>query len=274
MSRGTKIVTKLHCKACTKFKEKIESGRNYSEKWVVGAEFVRTSNIRDHAASEQHKHAMLLLKKEQAQSKGESSAAYVPIAQAMDTLSESALKKLRIKFDIAHFVAREKLAFFKYQSLCDLEEHHGVDLGREYRNDKAANQFCYYMAESFAHFVAREKLAFFKYQSLCDLEEHHGVDLGREYRNDKAAKQFCYYMAESKRKDLEKQISKAIFFQFLWTDRRIQAISMRKCFLYFTAMLIVTKNRFTLKFRFSLLNDQTLLRQQDSSSAFNLLLKE
>ena len=83
------------------------------------------SNIRDHSASEQHKHAMLLLKKEQAQSKGESSAAYAPVAQAMDTLPESALKKLRIKFDIAHFVAREKLNFSKYQLLCDLAEHHG-----------------------------------------------------------------------------------------------------------------------------------------------------
>lgn len=43
-------------------------------------------------------------------------------------LPEDTKAKLKVKFDIAHFVAMEKLAFAKYPRLCELEAHHGVDV--------------------------------------------------------------------------------------------------------------------------------------------------
>ena len=48
-----KMVTKLSCKVCRKFKSKIAGRRNYSNKWIVGADSVRTSNIKDHAGTDQ-----------------------------------------------------------------------------------------------------------------------------------------------------------------------------------------------------------------------------
>ena len=60
-SGGT--VSKLKCGVCVKFQSSIERRRNYSDKWISGADSVRTSNIRDHAKTDQHKHAMMLLKK-------------------------------------------------------------------------------------------------------------------------------------------------------------------------------------------------------------------
>ena len=63
-----KTVTKLSCKVCRKCKSKIAGQRNYSNKWVVGADSVRTRNIKDRAQTDQHTHAMMLLKKEHAQS--------------------------------------------------------------------------------------------------------------------------------------------------------------------------------------------------------------
>ena len=98
---GQKTVTKLKCKVCTKFKAQLYTRRNFSNGWIAGAESIRTSNIRDHARADQHMHAMLLLKKERATAKG---------------LDERA--KLSKKFDIAYFVATEKLAFTKYPSIC------------------------------------------------------------------------------------------------------------------------------------------------------------
>ena len=62
---GKSIVSKLRCSTCAKFKVKIVSRRNFSNRWIVGADSVRTSNIRDHARADQHTHAMNLVKKEQ-----------------------------------------------------------------------------------------------------------------------------------------------------------------------------------------------------------------
>ena len=67
---GKRIVSKLRCSTCAKFKVKIASRRNFSDQWIVGADSVRSSNIRDHARADQHTHALNLLKKEQAEASG------------------------------------------------------------------------------------------------------------------------------------------------------------------------------------------------------------
>ena len=77
-----KTVDKLKCSVCIKYESKIESRRNYSNKWVIGADSVRSSNIKDHSSSDQHQHAMMLLKKSHAQSQGLDVSTYAPIAEA------------------------------------------------------------------------------------------------------------------------------------------------------------------------------------------------
>ena len=51
IGKGKRTVKRLKCKVCLKYKSRIESRRNYSDKWLVGVESVRTSNIRDHACT-------------------------------------------------------------------------------------------------------------------------------------------------------------------------------------------------------------------------------
>ncbi len=64
---GTKkSVVKLKCKVCVQFQAKIVGRRNYSDKWISGADSIRSSNIKDHSHSDQHAHAMMLLKRDQA----------------------------------------------------------------------------------------------------------------------------------------------------------------------------------------------------------------
>ena len=46
------------------------------------------------------------------------------------------MAKLQVKFDIAHFIATEKLAVSKYPALCALEARHGVNVGSEYNNER------------------------------------------------------------------------------------------------------------------------------------------
>ena len=77
---ATGTVTALKCGICIRFQSAIERRRNYSDRWVIGAESLRTSNIRDHAKTDQHQHAMMLWKKQQATARGLGPSAYSPIA--------------------------------------------------------------------------------------------------------------------------------------------------------------------------------------------------
>ena len=83
---------------------------------------------------------MMLLKKQRAKSTRLFPSIYVPIAQAFTTLSNEERGKLRVNFDIAHFVVTEKLPFIKYLQICELESHHGVDLGTLYINENAGQE--------------------------------------------------------------------------------------------------------------------------------------
>ena len=144
---GKRIVSKLRCSMCAKLKAKIGSRRNFSDRWIVGANSVRTSNIRDHARADQHTHAMNLLKKEQAEASGSGSCSFAPIARALSHLPDEK-EQLRRKFDIAYFIALEKLSFRKYPRLCELEARHGVAIGTTYTNEIAGKTFTHFIAES------------------------------------------------------------------------------------------------------------------------------
>ena len=74
----------------------------------VGADSVCSSNIKDHADTDQHAHAMLLLNKEY-----DVSAGLGPSSLATVLSDES-----KAKLEIAHF---EKLGYTKYSRICELE---------------------------------------------------------------------------------------------------------------------------------------------------------
>ena len=83
-----KVVARLKCKVCTEFVDKIRGRKNFSDKWIVGADSVRISNVHDHARNNQHAHAMSLLAKQHSQSAGLGPSSYAPTAQAFNKLSK------------------------------------------------------------------------------------------------------------------------------------------------------------------------------------------
>ena len=85
---------------------------------------------------------------EHAKADGQGPSSYAPIAQALHTLPEDEQKKFRYKLDIAYFVAIEKMSFLKYRGICELEKHHGVDIGTNYLNESAGRTFIHYIAEA------------------------------------------------------------------------------------------------------------------------------
>ena len=81
LSSKNQIVKQLKCKICSKYQERITGIRNFSDKWIVGADCVRTSNIRDHSKSDQHIAAMNLHRKDAGKEQGMSVLELVPIAK-------------------------------------------------------------------------------------------------------------------------------------------------------------------------------------------------
>ena len=164
-ANGKRVVNKLKCKVCSRFKDKISGRKNFSNKWIVGAESIRTSNVRDHSRNDQHVHAMMLLNKEHSQSSGLGPQSYAPIAKALNRLPDDERERLKRKFDIAYFVASENLPYTKYPKICDLEARHGVQVGSAYRNENAGKEFVHYIAKSKRE-AQLQKLAVAKFFSL------------------------------------------------------------------------------------------------------------
>ena len=67
---GVKVVIKLKCQVCTKSRDRIIGRRNLSDIWMNGADSVQPTSILVHAKSDQHEHAINLLKREQAKAQG------------------------------------------------------------------------------------------------------------------------------------------------------------------------------------------------------------
>jgi len=133
---------------CTRYKDRIIGQINFSSKWIEGADSVHTTNICDHTAPEQHIHAMNLERKRLAVSVDEIPASYGLIVRALTTISPEEMERLRVKFDVAYFIAKENIAFTKYSKICALEERHGVKVGSNYLTNNAAKDFVHFIARS------------------------------------------------------------------------------------------------------------------------------
>ena len=64
-------------------------------------------------------------------------------------MSEKERERLRIKFNIAYFVATQNLPLSKYSRICELESHHGVCVGSSYyTNVNSGKEMIHYIADS------------------------------------------------------------------------------------------------------------------------------
>ena len=68
----------------------------------------------------------------------------VLLSKALYRISEGDRKTLRVKFDIAHFVATQRLATLLFVR----EAIHGVDVGTAYCNQNAGKSFCHLLREN------------------------------------------------------------------------------------------------------------------------------
>ena len=94
-STDRSMVSTLFCEVCRQYERKIECMRNYSAAWVKGSLNHQTSNILDHAKSEQHTASMAYLRTATAKASNLSIQSYAPIAHFLLTMD---CAKLFVRF--------------------------------------------------------------------------------------------------------------------------------------------------------------------------------
>lgn len=140
------LVSTLWCVVCRRYESQLNGNKNFSKAWIDGSSNHKTSNITDHAATDQHKSAMMLLRKDQAKSRNEPITTYSPIARSLfsSTMDPIVKEQVKKKFEISFVFAKEHIPFSKYPMIHELEEKHGVDLGSTYKNRDAPRNFVHY----------------------------------------------------------------------------------------------------------------------------------
>ena len=136
-------VASLKCKLCIRYREKLESCKNYSAAFILGSKNLRTSAFKDHAKSEMHLKACSLFTR----SKAVPAVDYAPIARALERMDANTASIMKRKFEIAYFICKQHLPFTEMGPICGLEEKHGVNLGTGYKNDKACAVFAEFIAQ-------------------------------------------------------------------------------------------------------------------------------
>ena len=142
------LVATLYCKVCRQFEDRIRGMRNFSSAWVTGTTNHRTSNVLDHAKSDQHIASMSRLREERAKAQNAPISSYAPIVRSLMVMIESEKERMKRKFEICYVLAREGLAFLKYPAFHVLAERQGVELGSSYKTADSAKLFIHLIAES------------------------------------------------------------------------------------------------------------------------------
>lgn len=142
------LVATLWCELCRQHEDRIRSKRNFSAAWVTGSTNHRTSNILDHAKSEQHAASMAYMQAHRAKAQGKPVESYAPVARSLLVLDDREKRKMARKFEICYVLAREGLAFLKYPSFHALAVRQGVELGSAYKRSDCAKVFTHFIAEA------------------------------------------------------------------------------------------------------------------------------
>ena len=116
--------------------------------WIQGTLNQRTSNVIDHANSNQHKAAMTYLKAELAKANNEPAASFSPSAHSLMNMDATTKERKKCKFDICYIMAKEGIMFSRYPALYDLESRHDMDIGAAYKNDISAKSFTHHITQS------------------------------------------------------------------------------------------------------------------------------
>ena len=85
----------LWCEACRKYEDRITGMKNFSKAWITGSSNQQTSNIVDHATSEQHRAAMVQVRADAARASNQPLTSYSPITRSLLVMDEAVQGRMK-----------------------------------------------------------------------------------------------------------------------------------------------------------------------------------
>ena len=138
------LAAMLYCEVCRRFEDRTQSTRNFSVAWLTGTTNHTTSNVLDHAKSEQHVTSMARLQEERAKAQGTPTSSYALIVRSITLLDNHKKERMKQKFEICYVLAKESLAFLKYPVFHAPAEHQRFELGSYYKTTDSAKFFTHF----------------------------------------------------------------------------------------------------------------------------------
>jgi hypothetical protein len=155
-------VKSLTCKFCTAFEDRIKTMDNYSNVFVKGSTNFKKSAVIDHAKiSNPHAKALKLFFESKDIPLNERAKKLAKVSGNRDivsgvaTMDKKELERMKIKFEVAYFVAKNEMPFTKYNQILKLEKMHGIGVGEAYLTDMNCASFIDYIGKDL-----KEKLLF------------------------------------------------------------------------------------------------------------------
>ena len=94
------LVATLWCDVCRKNEDRIRGMRNFSRVWVSGSTYHKTSNIVDHATSDQHSASTARQRVTSAKAQGKPVESYAPIARLLLVMDGRERRRKKQRFAI------------------------------------------------------------------------------------------------------------------------------------------------------------------------------
>ena len=132
--------------------------------WISGSKTIKKNNVLDHLKANYHQLVVQILKECTAEkfespqiTEGEKLSLTITALSSSETsilthfqqLSLRQREQLLEKFQLAHFIFQNNLAFMKYEKLAHFEkEFHKVDLGVGFLNDKSCHEIIIFLPNS------------------------------------------------------------------------------------------------------------------------------
>ncbi|XP_057317246.1 E3 SUMO-protein ligase KIAA1586-like [Hydractinia symbiolongicarpus] len=167
-------VKNMRCKFCTTYQSQIKTLPNYSNIFVVGTQNYKKSAVEDHATkSRQHLKAHSLYLKATGVSLDErattlSAADSSNVVAGLAKMDEKDMQRTKKKFEVAYFVAKNRLPLTTYPELLKLERKHEVDIGIAYNTDRACGTFIDYMGKDMKQQLNADLAKAKFFSVLCD----------------------------------------------------------------------------------------------------------
>jgi hypothetical protein len=138
------LVASFNCSICREFEDRISSIKGFNHTWIKeGSKRLQLNAAKEHAEGEPHKKAFdLHLQNEGLTVRERSETTHQNvggIVRGLDVMKQKDFELTKKKFETAYFVVKEELPITKFTKILELEEKHGVALGKAYRNNMSGS---------------------------------------------------------------------------------------------------------------------------------------